>query len=76
MVLREQIRSTPEYQALSGQGSGQDGGQARTQTRQAATPAEALDPVLDWTKGDIEFWTQVAQLIVLLLILRELRGGF
>ena len=75
MVLREQIRSTPEYQALSGQDRRQEGSQAGQQSRQASGPVDALDPVLNWEKTDVEFWLQVAQLVVLLLILRELRGG-
>lgn len=70
--LRESIRATDEYQATNNQAEGQ------TQTPSSGggeTVADALGSVLDVEKTDAMFWTEVGQLIVLVLILRELRGG-
>jgi hypothetical protein len=74
-MLRDQIHATPEYRELSVQGQADQPGQqpART-TGHATTVGDALGPVLNWEKGDVEFWLQIAQLVVLLLILNELRG--
>lgn len=58
------IENTPEYRQM-------DAGREATQPQQAATVGDALGPVTDFEKGDAEFWLQVAQLVVLLLILRE-----
>lgn len=43
-----------------------------TETRQAETLLDVLAPVLNFEKTDIEFWVQIAQLVVLLLLLRRL----
>lgn len=40
---------------------------------QAETVGDALTPVLSWEKSDVEFWVQIAQLVVLVMILRELQ---
>lgn len=69
-MLRDQIQATPEYRALTVEERA-DQQAARSQT---TTVGDSLAPVLDWEKGDVEFWLQIAQLVVLLLILRELRG--
>lgn len=37
----------------------------------ADTLADALGPITAWERNSVEFWLQVAQLVVLLLILRE-----
>jgi len=73
-MLRDNIRDTPEYETIAGKPSanGQTGSSAAS-TGQAATVGNALAPVLNWEKGDVLLWTQVAQLVVLLLIYRELR---
>jgi hypothetical protein len=71
-VLRNQIRATPEYRELSAR---EQAAEATQQGRQAQTLGEAMEPVLNWEKGDVEFWLQVAQLVVLVFILRELRGS-
>ena len=72
-MLRDQIRDTPEYRTLATE----QATEARQvlSTRDARTLGEAIEPVLNWEKGDIEFWLQVAQLVVLILILRELQRG-
>lgn len=50
--------------------------QATEASQQSAeTVGDALAPVMSWQKGDVEFWLQVAQLVVLFMILREMRGG-
>lgn len=66
------IRDTPEYQALATQAEDRE-----QQQRADAAPAAAVAPVLTLEKGDLEFWTQVATLVVLVLIYSELRrqGG-
>jgi len=69
-MLREQIQSSPEYQEVTAQQP-----ETTQQAAQVETVGAALDPVLQWEKGDVEFWLQVVQLVVLLLILRELRKG-
>lgn len=42
-------------------------------SERADTVGEALAPVLNWEKSDVQFWVQILQLVVLLLILSELR---
>lgn len=77
MGVKDQIRDLDEYQA-PGQ-DGQQGGQpAATQAPAASgqagtTVGNTLGPVLNWEKTDVEFWMQVAQVVLLYLILRELR---
>ena len=83
MGVKDQIRDLDEYQPPD-QG-GQQGGQQQATTQAAAamgqqggnTVGQTLGPVLDWEKTDVEFWMQVAQVVLLYLILRELRrrGG-
>jgi len=82
MGVKDQIRDLDEYQGQQEQQGGQ-GQQTAQQAAAAATTrqqggntvGDALGPVLDWEKTDVEFWTQVAQVVLLLLILRELRSG-
>jgi len=76
-MLRDNIRDTPEYQTIAGKPSANGQTDGAEPTRQAsgqpATVGNALAPVMNWEKGDVLFWTQVAQLAVLLLIYREIR---
>ena len=72
-MLREQIRDTPEYQTISTKQA--TDAQKVSTTSEARTLGEAIQPVLNWEKGDVEFWLQVGQLVVLILILKELHGG-
>jgi len=66
--VRNQIQQMDEY-SPPGQ-SGQSG------SGQPAGPVEStVGPVVSMEKTDIEFWAQVGQFILLLLIWRELRGG-
>lgn len=58
-MIREQIQSTPEYQ--------QTVADATSQQQQAV----GVDAWVSLEKGDVEFCLQVAQVILLLLILRE-----
>jgi len=81
MGVKDQIRDLDEYQATQQQ-SGQGGQQNAAQVAAAATGQQggqtvgnALGPVLNWEKTDVEFWMQVAQVVLLYLILRELRKG-
>ena len=70
-AINRMIAQTPEMEARQ---------QAETAAPQpgdrAETVGDALAPVLSWDKDDVEFWMQVVQLVVLIMILRELRGGF
>ncbi|AGC65548.1 head protein [Haloarcula hispanica virus PH1] len=78
MGVKDQIRDLDEYQtqvqqAAEGQ---QQARQAAARTGgQAGTVGQTLGPVMDWEKTDVEFWMQVAQVVLLYLILRELRRG-
>lgn len=67
-MITDMIEETPEYRQLVAE---QPGGAGSASTAPGTTVGDALGPVTDWEKGDVEFWLQVAQLIVLLLILRE-----
>jgi len=58
----DQQQATTQADAATGQQAGN-------------TVGNALGPVLDWEKTDVEFWMQVAQVVLLYLILRELRRG-
>ena len=48
--------------------------QPTQQAQQQGTVGEALGPVLDAEKTDLEFWMMVAQTVLLLIIARELRS--
>ena len=67
--FRDKLHETPEYQATAGQQAQQ---QAQQQASQAETVTQAAGPVLQLEKGDLQFWTQVATMILLFLIWREL----
>ncbi|AAY24953.1 head protein [Haloarcula hispanica virus SH1] len=79
MGVKDQIRDLDEYQAQVQQaqaGQQQNARQAAAAaTGQAGTVGNALGPVMNWEKTDVEFWMQVAQVVLLYLILRELRRG-
>jgi hypothetical protein len=71
-MIRENIRQSPEYQAIVAQQAGEaTNGQAGTTN----TAIGAVKPVVSLEKSDVEFWLQVLQLIVLWMILMELRRG-
>ncbi len=80
-MIRDKVQSSSEYQAIASAQEGEaDGGtqQSTTQSRQtsATTVGTALGPVLDLEKGDAQFWMDVAKVVLLYLIWRELsRGG-
>lgn len=59
-VLEQETAYTPQVEA-------------EQQQNQQNTVAGSLDPFLSAEKGDIEFWVQILQLLVLYLILREVR---
>ena len=80
-MIRDKIQQTDEYAQITAQqeqaqAQGDQGQSNRQRSRREAdTVGEALRPLLDAEKGDIEFWTQVLQLLVLIAILRELQRG-
>lgn len=73
MGVKDQIRETQEYQTLT-----RDQPEAGRQPagRQAGGTPITSNPVLDWEKSDVQFWMDVAQVVLLFLIWREIsRGG-
>jgi len=82
MGVKDQIRSTDEYEAIQraneatqATSGGQQSPQSAAGGQRGTTVGDSLGPVLDWEKTDVEFWLQVAQVVLLYLLLRELRGG-
>lgn len=69
-VIDNMIRETPEMRE-----SRQQQRESRDRSERADTLGDALGPVTNLEKGDLHFWTNVAQLVVLLLILREVRSA-
>lgn len=47
-------------------------GQNATSAQSAESVGDAVGPVISLEKSDLEFWVQVAQLAVLIMILRRL----
>lgn len=80
MSVIDMIEASPEYRGMDRQrqasGTPTAGASVQAATGEAATPtgdtvAASLGPVLSAEKSDVEFWVNIAQLVVLLLILRE-----
>lgn len=69
--FRQHLHESPEYQVLTQA----EQAAATTEAAHAATVGDAIAPVLDFEKGDIEFWAQIVQVFLLVLILHELRRG-
>jgi hypothetical protein len=74
-MIEEEVASQSQQ---NGQQAGQTGDDTAEQISDAATVsddaerlADVLSPVLSWERNNVEFWVQIGQLIVLLLILRE-----
>lgn len=44
----------------------------RQQQQGAGSVEQAVEPVLSFERGDLQFWISIAQLIVLLMILNRL----
>jgi hypothetical protein len=78
-MIRDKIQESDEYAQITAQQEEDQGDQSQSNGqrsgREADTVGDALAPLLDAEKGDIEFWTQVLQLLVLIAILRELQRG-
>ncbi|APW99404.1 hypothetical protein CHINAEXTREME_17225 [Halobiforma lacisalsi AJ5] len=68
--LQDKVHGSAEYQALTAQQQASEAPPDREET-----VADAVDPVIGLEKGKAEFWMQVAQLLLLYLILRELQRG-
>lgn len=71
-AINRMIADTPEMQAEQ---AVEEATAPHQPGARADTIGDALAPVLNWEKSDVQFWMQVVQLLVLLLILREVRGG-
>lgn len=65
--FRDSLHQSPEFQAAT----------QAAQEQAPETPREAVQPVLQLEKGDMEFWMQVTTTVLLFLIWRELaaQGG-
>lgn len=66
-MIQDMIENTPEYRTMTTQR--QRGTHVGPQGDQ--TVGDAIDPVLNLEKGDAEFWLNVAQVVLMFLILRE-----
>jgi hypothetical protein len=75
MAFTEALRNSQEYQEMAGT---TDAGSGQTQVEEdpvaAHVPGE-VRPIISLEKGELEFWLQVATVILLYMILQELKGG-
>lgn len=71
MTLRETLRQTSEYRDLA-EPQGSDTGPDDTEPRRVETAEESVAPIISLERGDVQFWLQVIQVLLLYLILREL----
>jgi len=65
MTGRQRIHELDEYQEIT-----QPSPEQQAQT--AETAREAVDPVISLEKNDVQFWLQVAQVVLLFAIYRQL----
>lgn len=72
MGVKSQIHEMDEYQSAA---QPESPGDTPRQPAAGGTVRDSLSPVLDREKSDVEFWMQVAQVVLLFLILRELQNG-
>lgn len=64
MAFQEKLRESPEYKKAAGK--------TEVQQQHTGTAEDPMGPVLQFEKGDVEFWMQVAMVVLLFLIYREL----
>ncbi len=64
MAFREQLRQSEHYQSAE---------EAAEQVQEAATAAEAVAPVVQLEKTDVQMWADVFTVVLLFLIWLELR---
>lgn len=70
-MIREQIEQMPEYQQAAAERQGQrQGGQTGV-----AVGGTAGGSVFTLEKTDVQFWLDVAKVVLLWMILRELQRG-
>jgi len=69
MAFQETLRNTPEYEQVAGEPDDTDAD--ISEPRRVETPREAVSPVISLERGDVQFWLQVLQVLLLYLILRE-----
>jgi len=77
MGVKEQIHSSEYYRDPAE--STVEAAQATASTSSTGGPSggsspAGMGPVISWEKTDVEFWLQVAQVVLLFLILRDLGG--
>jgi hypothetical protein len=70
MTFRENLHNSQEYQEVTGQAGANTPVEERAQR-----DVPVAGPVISLEKTDIEFWLQVLQVVLLILIYRELTGG-
>jgi hypothetical protein len=46
-----------------------------SEPRRVDTPVQVVEPIISMEKQDVQFWLQVAQVVLLYLILRKLAEG-
>jgi len=71
MTLRESIKQTSEYQDIAEPTESTTDADV-TEPRRVETVDEAVAPIISLERGDVQFWLQVIQVLLLYLILREL----
>ncbi|MFC4246472.1 hypothetical protein ACFOZ7_05605 [Natribaculum luteum] len=64
MAFRQKLRESPHYQSAE---------DVAEQAQEAATAAEAVAPVVQLEKTDVQMWADVFTVVLLFLIWRELR---
>jgi hypothetical protein len=69
--LNDYIRDTPEYQQITAAKQRQQAADETGTDAPAEVPAQVA-PVVSLEKGDLEFWMQVAAVVLLFLIYREM----
>lgn len=71
MSLRENLKQTREYQELTDTPDSNTAADD-TEPRRVETTEAAVAPIISLERGDVQFWLQVIQVLLLYLILREL----
>jgi hypothetical protein len=67
--FRQTLRESEEYKQITGETT-----RDPAETRRVSEPSETVAPVVSLEKSDLLFWMQVAEVVILFLILRELGG--
>lgn len=74
-MIQEQIEQMPEYQQAAAERQGQRQGQRQGGQTGVAVGGTAGGSVFTLEKTDVQFWLDVAKVVLLWMILRELQRG-